>query len=97
MWPLDARREALVSAVAEYLTEEVPSARGSRPRVFRGAALTVQRLSAMAPSTQCRDVYASVLADPFTHFDRRDIEAEMAIMRGLWGAGFLLRGAARAR
>lgn len=89
---LDARREALVSAVAEYLTEEVPSARGSRPRVFRGAALTVQRLSAMAPSTQCRDVYASVLADPFTHFDRRDIEAEMAIMRGLWEPGSYYEG-----
>ncbi|MEU2061863.1 hypothetical protein [Streptomyces sp. NPDC013455] len=89
---LDARREALVTTVARYLTEEVPGARGPRPRVFRGAALTVQRLSATAPSTECRNVYESVLADPAAHFDRRDVDAEMAIMRGLWEPGSYYEG-----
>ncbi|MFG3507509.1 hypothetical protein ACGF5F_18655 [Streptomyces sp. NPDC047821] len=89
---LDARREALVGAVAAYLTEEVPGARGSHPRVFRGSSLTVQRLSALAPSTECRDVYASVLAAPFDHFEQRDIEAEKAIMRGLWEPGSYYQG-----
>ncbi|MFF9812350.1 hypothetical protein [Streptomyces sp. NPDC014006] len=89
---LDARREALIAAVTHYLTEEVPGARGGQPRVFRGAALAVERLSAKAPSAQCRNVYASVLADPFAYFDRQDIEAEMAIMRGLWAPGSYYEG-----
>ncbi|WP_030022445.1 hypothetical protein [Streptomyces monomycini] len=85
---LDARREALIDAVADYLTEEIPGPRGStHPRVFSGKSLTVQRLSAMAPSTGCQEVYACVLEAPFAYFDQRDLDAEAAIMRGLWGPG----------
>ncbi|MGW4890098.1 hypothetical protein [Streptomyces murinus] len=89
---LDSRRQALVTAVGNYLTEEAAGTRAGQPRVFRGAALTVQRLSAMAPSTECRTVYESVLANPFAYFDRRDIDAEKAIMRGLWEPGSYYEG-----
>ncbi|MEU2957153.1 hypothetical protein [Streptomyces xanthochromogenes] len=81
---LDERREALVGAVARYLTEEIPRAGGNSPRVFDGRNLTVQRLSGLAPSTACRQVYASVLEAPLHRFEPQDIEAEKKIMRGLW-------------
>ncbi|AXE22217.1 hypothetical protein C0216_01060 [Streptomyces globosus] len=89
---LDARREALVTTVANYLTEEVSAPRGGQPRIFRGTALTVQRLSAMAPSAESRNVYAAVLANPLAYFDRRDVEAEKGIMRGLWEPGSYYEG-----
>lgn len=81
---LEARRERLADAVEEYLTAAAPGAPDARPRVVRRGDVVVQRLSAMTPSPQCRQVYASVLAAPLEHFRQRDIQAESAVMRGLW-------------
>jgi hypothetical protein len=89
---LEARWVCLAGALTTYLTEEIPGARESHPRVARPVVVRVTRLSCITPSAQALALRASVIADPFRYFTGEDIAQETAIMRDLWRPGAYYEG-----
>jgi hypothetical protein len=91
---LDEARDALCVAVAAYLLESAGAGR-PEPRVARGGAVRVQRLSAMVPSPQAKAVYEAIAAIPERHFGCEDFAAETDIMHRLWAPNSYYEGLPR--